>query len=175
MTLYRLPDNLGGREVECTLYEQDGNTWLWFSLDGKWMIHTREEALTKVSPPLPPEPPVGAILAGGGCHWLHGARGWFDVWTSMSIAVEARFLPWADLFERYGDQLVPLVPDPAFGCNDSKFSVTDNDGDTVEIEKSSSRGSCYVNADSPGVTLAPSEARRAAAKLLHFAAQEESS
>jgi hypothetical protein len=43
MTLYRLPDTMGGREVDCTLYEKEGNTWLWFSLHGEWMVHVRSE------------------------------------------------------------------------------------------------------------------------------------
>jgi hypothetical protein len=86
MTLYRLPDNLGGREVDCTLYEKDGNTWLWFSLDGTWMVHVREEALTKVVPPLPPEPADGTdwladtivFSRRDGWHATRGEQRWYS-------------------------------------------------------------------------------------------------
>ena len=69
---------------------------------------------------------------------------------------------------------MPLVPDPAFGMDEEDLSVDDvNDHSRLTMVRSRNGGAAFVVASQGGVTLSPTDARRAACKLLHFAALKE--
>jgi hypothetical protein len=110
MTTYKLPEWLGGHECDLKdLNKSDGFARVRFVLNGHevW-IDIDYMQLVKVAPPLPPEPPVGAVMLDGAdvawqrirddgsvLHWRHdGER---RDWAEMAAA----------------GPLTLLVPDPA--------------------------------------------------------------
>ncbi len=65
MTTYRLPEALGGGEMESDEGLGDGTvrnpSLIGFCIDDHW-FWVAEGLLTKVAPPLPEEPPVGSVV-----------------------------------------------------------------------------------------------------------------
>jgi hypothetical protein len=133
MTRYRLPDELGGGEYEALtdFRSKAGDGWRHrFNVPGVGLVDVPTECLIEVRPPLPPEPPVGAVVLFGGeavqrfedneladdasAHWA--SVGTTDRWT------------WARLVE-IGGTLVHLAsaPEPValpWSCYDAEVSQT---------------------------------------------------
>lgn len=170
MTQYKLPDQLGGGEVDAVEYDKDGQTWIWFPI-GEWMMHCRSDALTKVEPPLPPEPPIGTVMLDkDGDVWQRDNEtsdyGW------VGTAVPAR-VPWECLNAKYGP-LTRLVPDPADDAPALPWECDDEDGDELRIEPTSRTDlAAFIKTTRAGVRLTAADARLAAAALLRAAREVE--
>lgn len=112
---YRLPEALGGGEVEVlhgfARLEDDGRVDV--KMEGLSEVATVPRTwLTKVEPPLPPEPPVGAVVVDSeGDAWQRRKNEWgVRHWVTPTSGDQ----DWATLVEHYGP-LTRLVPDPAAG------------------------------------------------------------
>jgi len=110
MTTYRLPEALGGGEVEIVTPAWAGNAIicevaLVDQPDVK--VSLARSLLTEVEPPLPPEPAPGSVLR---CNdgYLHIRRG-----SGMARSDHREgYSTWAEIVASHDQPLVRLVPDP---------------------------------------------------------------
>lgn len=170
---YRLPDILGGGEYE-EHRRADGSTeapigTVAFLVEG-CIVAVAVALLTKVEPPLPPEPPRGEVVLDVDGHaWQNAAALGVSTggrhWWSEGRADE----DWSGL-QRYGP-LTRLVPDPAAGVElpwrgghpEAPFTVSFTVGQG---------GAALVSSPGPFVLDAPSARAMAGALLAAAGAAE---
>lgn len=106
MTRYRLPEALGGGEFEASeVHAQKAGF-----VSGEHVVWIPVAWLTKVEPPLPPEPPLWAVVVDKHERvWQHVSDGRGE-WTCTVADLGAEW----DELQEYAP-LVRLVPDPAAG------------------------------------------------------------
>ena len=127
---YRLPDALGGGEVEAVLYQFPHRTINRNQYRGDGFALWVDAPLTEVPPPVPDEPKaeVGNLayfVDRYGLPWHNSIH--HGKWESAGCAPTA----WQDLWNSAGP-LVPLIPDPAHGVT-LPWVGTDNYGDRIEV------------------------------------------
>lgn len=143
MSTYRLPDWLGGHEARLNPDVTAEYSFLALIVAGpdgvEWSIEVAEEMVTKVEPPLPPEPPDGFVgrqppRDGRSSRiWERDDRAWGedDVRHWWGTGFEKPF-SWAELLDWLdGDELIPLVPDPAHGAPELPYYVYGDQGYTA--------------------------------------------
>lgn len=115
MTAYKLPDALGGSEVD-VLGDQTPTRvladYVWVRHSQLGMVQLNRNALTEVRPALAKEPPTGGAAASEYTVWLHAHNGWFDGFdTADGSGDPIEFFTWPELNRRHPELRV-LVYDP---------------------------------------------------------------
>lgn len=167
---YRFPGQLGGGEYDAlTGFSVAGDdTRMRFCIPDVGVVDVPEAALTKVEPPLPPEPPDRTIVAVGTVgRALYERNDVPDIRQWQGLHDKAWYT-WAEVCE--DGTPVRLVPDPAAGVElpwsgQSRYMHTmrvESEGDgSVVIEAETSSSGIALNR-----LLSPEVARAMAAALL---------
>ena len=148
MPRYRLPDALGGEEMDDLEEAGAPIGTVAFILEGH-LVCVARGLLTEVEPPLPPEPPVGSVVRAQAPGRESGGRWVFEhtddgVWYTTA---HDRPYEWRDL--RAGAPVL-LVPDP-FGepvelpwrCNGVEVQQTRSDTGPGHLVHVSTKGASY--------------------------------
>lgn len=172
MTRYRLPDALGGGEIEAEeMWGGCAGGRPEYLVAGSRITITMPEGtpMEAVAPPLPPEPPVGTVVLVG-MVFEQVLRRYEHGWAGPGDE-RGEYATWAEVCS-LGTPVL-LVPDPLAGApelpwTDAGISVSVKVG--VEVI---TRGQVRVVADGDYAYLVPSVARQMGLALLRAAAEVE--
>jgi hypothetical protein len=133
MTRYRLPDDLGGSEVNEHEIDPaltvDGRRGRIVRTDAGTVLAVAEDHLTLVPPPLPPEPEFGAVLrCDDGYLHIRKGRSWNDHGDG--------YCTWAELNTAHDRPLVRLVPDPFAEPVELPWRLTFDDDEPILVSHS---------------------------------------
>lgn len=129
MTKFKLPDILGGIEVEDVGDQVHGlstavqtlMSHVTVEVPGVGLVRIARNKLTEVEPPLPEEPPVGAVvLDRDGDVWARKDQG-DKPWECGGLDAD-----WEHLNNRYGP-VVRMVPDPVASAPELPWEYRDED------------------------------------------------
>lgn len=181
VTRYQLPDALGGMVLPEDTGGQrevltDGTTAVWllrFDIPGVGRVRVQKEALVEVKPPLPPEPPRGAVIKVGEALFHHHLResavGWVNLRTDS-------WTTWEALHRRNDGVPVLLVPDPLADAPELPWVRNVSAGQlNVGVSGQDTRvvvGVTDQHDDRASVWIDPLTARRMGLALLRAAAEQ---
>lgn len=181
MTTYRLPDALGGAEVEIT--SEPGQRLASFRIPGTNMgiITLAHSLLVEVKPPLPPEPTVDGtfvtVESEGPKVYAYSRRGAVRMSMHPDLLPEycwwwhddTSWVSWAQVCAE-GDPVV-RVPDPAADAPELPWHTTDSEGTSVCVQSTRPGWTFIETSNGGGVWLTPDDMRTLAAVLLRRTAE----
>lgn len=180
MTIYRLPDWLGGHKCRA-LNEGDKEVLVEIDQYESARIIVPRDLLTEVKPPLPPVPDVLAVAIGDHVFCRDDdLDGPFFACPGAPVC-HKRTYDWAELNElarEEGKPIIPLVPDLADDAPELPWDCDDamEDGDLLIIEPARRTDlAAFIKTSRDGVRLTATHARQAAAVLLRAAREVEQS
>lgn len=134
MTSYRLPDWLGGHEVDILGVRGDGDRICRprtddIQNDERVEIHIHPDLLVEIKPPLPEEPPSGGAAATTYSVYVRCAKGWFDAFASDD---PIRFKTWEWLNHEH-PEIRPLAFDPVANAPELPYVLADESDDRITV------------------------------------------
>lgn len=173
MTLYKLPDWLGGHKCQALNENGQGVLVEIDQYEGQRIIVPRD-LLTEVKPPLPPEPPDGTVYGNGADAWIRC--------DGPEVDQPGRWwLTGSDVPDRWADHVGPLVskpgwrryvPDPADDAPELPWRLKDHAGNTVARVERSDANKDRLFVDLCNAHLKRDQVREVAAVLWAWAARE---